>query len=265
MLQALLQSPLSTLVIDTEGDETTSEFFGQLGCLRFLETFVWKSYQPNSLRFLQENPQLTKFCMYRPATAQFLNTNMLPLLSRSFYQIKSLSLRWDGVSISESAVEEIGRLKSLEQLHLTAGCQAGWKHDWLIDHDMMRRHLSHIPCLKRLALSRDSYSSTSAHSDIGHYYELRFPADTDFEEDEGYFLGHEELEAIWERAHRRRMVAEAEKYAVVIPTLEWLYFGQIPMSIERKSNGARHVTPLCQERDDCWTFLTRMFESELGL
>ena len=268
MLQALLQAPLSTLIIETERNENTSEFFEQLGYLHSLETFVWDLYrqsQTHSLRFLQDNPQLTKFRMPLAAPPQFLNTGVIPLLSRSFYQIKSLSLCWDDVSIPESAIEEIAKLKSLEQLHLTAGCQLGWRHDWPIDHDVMRRHLSHLPCLKKLAFSRDSYSSENALLGIELYYEDRFPQHTDFDEDEGYFLDREELEVIWERVHRVRMLTEGMIYAEVIPTLEWLYFGQIPMSIEQEPNFERYVEPLYHERDDCWTFLRNMFGSELGL
>lgn len=36
---------------------------------------------------------------------------------------------------------------------------------------------------------------------------------------------------IWERAHRNRMLAQAEAYAEVFPKLEWIYCGQLPMEL----------------------------------
>lgn len=63
----------------------------------------------------------------------------------------------------------------------------------------------------------------------------------------------------WERGHRQRMLDEAKKYIDVMPKLQWLYFGQIPMGVVSDQRGPKTVRPLFEERDDCYTLLKRMF------
>ena len=68
---------------------------------------------------------------------------------------------------------------------------------------------------------------------------------------------------IFERAHRDRMLLQAEKYAATLPSLEWIFCGQWPMAIEEHENGiSRTAIPLGTERDTCFTALSRMFSME---
>jgi hypothetical protein len=54
------------------------------------------------------------------------------------------------------------------------------------------------------------------------------------------------------------MLAEAEKYAAIVPSLEWVYFGQIPMGFKLQPDRMRAV-PLWHRRDDCVTALSEIF------
>jgi hypothetical protein len=66
----------------------------------------------------------------------------------------------------------------------------------------------------------------------------------------------------WEENHRDRMIAEADKYVLSMPKLEWMFIGQYPMSIT-ESHGptgvTRHAQISTEKRSDKMTFLKRMF------
>lgn len=81
------------------------------------------------------------------------------MLAQSFSNLMSLSLVWDSLQILCQAMDYISQITTLEQLHLSAGFQAGWRHDWPIDHQVMQKYLRNLPLLKNLAFSRDSYSN----------------------------------------------------------------------------------------------------------
>lgn len=67
-------------------------------------------------------------------------------------------------------------------------------------------------------------------------------------------------EEIWELSHRNNVLAEAEKYATVLPNLEWIYCGQWPMKIKCPGDGSfGNAFPLSEERDSCRTLLSHMF------
>lgn len=164
----------------------------------------------------------------------------------------------------------------------------------LIDHDVLRASFRGLARLKRLAFSRDTYSPRGLPATLVEaYYEYRILSpidraframrrrglslpgdestgegtdDDDDDDDSSGGGGGDDSglsdEEIWERHHRRRMVREAEKYAAVLPELEWIYCGQWPMDIrkEETSSGTRRVAvPSSEERDTCWTLLRRMF------
>jgi hypothetical protein len=52
----------------------------------------------------------------------------------------------------------LGRLTSLEQLHLSAGVQIGWRFNWIIDHAVLIQTLQPLQKLKTIAFSRDTYN-----------------------------------------------------------------------------------------------------------
>ncbi|KAL6790178.1 hypothetical protein GGI42DRAFT_347192 [Trichoderma sp. SZMC 28013] len=138
-----------------------------------------------------------------------------------------------------------------------------------------------------LALARDTYPISSiSHIDVEKYYSLRLVgeteradararADLDIDETSSVVDTHdmienqqnegEESEAevqIWERAHRNRMLAQAEAYAAAFPALEWILCGQRPIGFHCDlENNISHkkAIPLTQNRDECYTFLNRTF------
>lgn len=64
----------------------------------------------------------------------------------------------------------------------------------------------------------------------------------------------------WERRHRQRMLAEANKYVDILPKLVWMYFGELPMEVEPADQiGPSVVRPLSDGRDSCYTLLKRIF------
>lgn len=227
------------------------------------------------------------------STPQILDSHILPLLSGGRWSnLRSLSLTWSEpggrvemkpATIPEASLAAVGTIESLEQLCLSAGMQFGWRQQWLIDHDAVRHHLRGLAKLKRLALSRDTYVppdhvsgpevdmyyldrwlSSAARSEALERPELGRVGDGEhMAGGEGHNDGLEDDESeIWERAHRNRMLREADVYAAVFPHLEWVYCGQWVMEIQKKttSEGAIRVAmPLTKGRDSCRTFLKQTF------
>lgn len=246
------------------------------------------------INFLSRHSHVRKLSIGR-STPQLMDFHLVPLLSNGRWSnLNSLSLVWsepgsmvetqpDIATISAASLAAVGSIESLEQLCLSAGEQFGWRHEWLIDHNTARLCLRGLAKLKRLAFSRDTYVLPDDASGPGveKYYERRWVTlaerndalerpDLDRVGDIEHMVdgeGNDEAPEdgsieIWERAHRNRMLREAEKYASVFPHLEWIYCGQWPMEIRNKpmSEGmVRVAMPLAKERDSCWTFLERMF------
>jgi hypothetical protein len=234
LLGAESECRLRVLHANTEHDEMTSLCYENRGTIHSLETFVWYSFRlppDQSLGFLRSNIQLSKLKVFFAAPPILLEEQLLPLLSRSFSRLKSLSLVWDDTFIPDSALELISSLQSLEQICLSAGQQYGWKHSWLIDHNSMRRNLAKLTRLRKIAFPRDSYNPRTGSLDIESYYEVRIPG---LENDETLWEDMRrgvKLEQIWERQHQHMILVEANKYIRMLPKLEWLYFGQLPMGV----------------------------------
>lgn len=228
-----------------------------------------------SLEFLKANPQLSKLNVYFDGAANLIGGKLLPILSKSFSNLTSLGLVWSENSISETALQYISSLSTLQQLHLSAGNRSGWKHDWLIDHILMRKHLSRLQGLQKLAFSRDTYFRNSRlvqdnpeehQYEAEDYYGLRIvPYDWIYDNHDIYTEAvygnsgdYDEAaeNRLWEEWHRDCMLEEAEEYKRILPRLTWLYFGKIPMHVPRSEAS---VEPLHPERDNCSTFLQNMF------
>ena len=231
-------------------------FFKSRGLIPSLEAFAWDCIltTDDSLHCLRANPQLLRLAFPSALANCLIETQILPLLSESFSRLESLSLVWEENEIPESAVEVIGTLKTLKQLHLSAGCQFGWRHDWPIKHGVMRKHLSNLLQLEKLAFSRDSYVTKYSRHRLNTYYEDRLPVFA-YDSDET-----EHNQRVWEVQHQKRMRNEANQYIRVMFRLEWLYFGQIPMKVSRSGkNHSKRAVPLHPERDSCWTLLRKIF------
>lgn len=68
-------------------------------------------------------------------------------------------------------------------------------------------------------------------------------------------------EEMFELYHRNTMMNIVDAYAKDIPSLDWIYVGQLPFSIEHHGEDVE-VTPLTAERDSCETAPSRMFGLE---
>ncbi|RYP33546.1 hypothetical protein DL768_011095 [Monosporascus sp. mg162] len=291
---SFLDAPLRHLCLPSLFDvDQLSEPLATCGTLCHLETLVFPkihSKEAASLLqpFLARHPHISKLSAGEGEEArggdQSLSSHIIPLLRPDrFVNLRSLSLAFGDGSLSaergprsttipESSLEVIGKLVSLEQLCLSAGIRTGWRTQWLINHDILRKHLVRLTKLKKLAFSRDTYSPNPIFAmldEVEGYYSMRnvgreqkAAARARPELDDN----HEDLadDEIWERAHRNLMLDEADKYAALLPDLEWIFCGQWPMGVRRSSDGRgpARAFPLTEERDECYTFLQRTFGLE---
>ena len=270
-------SPIRFLEVDISKNPRVADFFDTCGYLPNLEVFVWSGFKMMnpSLGFLQANSHIRKLRIDGEAP-QFIEEQLLPLLHRQFKNLISLSLRWpeNQDHIPQSALDQISTLHRLEQLCLSAGCQVGWRHSWVINHDAMQNCIQNLRNLRKLAFSRDTYIEqnldveTQGEGDPERYYEDRFPRNLATLVAQPFFGEGDpikKLELAWEMQHRNEMATIAVKYADSLPELEWIYLGQHPMRIDRGPTGITKPIPLSTERDGCWTYLRRMFGREKDL
>ena len=267
-------SPLRFLEADISTDSRVAEFFNNCGYLPNLEVFVWScigfTMENPSLGFLLANSHIRKLRIDGEAS-QFIEDELLPLLGKGFENLVSLSLKWpeDQDHIPQSALDKISSLHRLEQLCLSSGCQVGWRYSWVIDHHAMQNCVQKLPNLRKLAFSRDTYIEQSpavpGAGDPERYYQNTMPRNWTTLVVHPFFSEGDtvkKLELAWEMQHRNDMAAIAAEYAVLLPALEWIYLGQHPMRIDRGPTGIPKAVPLSTERDDCWTYLRRMFGRE---
>ena len=301
---SLLSSPLRHLELSRRVLFNYASDLAEREPLRDLESFVISSLPASDevckhvADFITQHHHLQKLsvnCGYDMNGEPYLDRFIVPALEQaSFGNLRSLSLAWGGGSmdeetrpheshISRASLEIIGRILSLEQLSLSAGCITGWRHQWLVDHRELRACLTPLRRLRRLALNRDTYRSVEGR-EVEQYYHTQYvgpservDAEARPELDMQYNASEsassrvsesawrraENLKsAIWERAHRNRMLVHAEAYAEVLPELEWMLCGQRPIGFQNapfSPNGRRLAVPLTALRDECYTFLERTF------
>jgi hypothetical protein len=87
-----------------------------------------------------------------------LNEGILSLISERFQYLSSLSLSWAANDVSKSSLDIIGKIISLEQLHMKFGHAYLKKHPWLVDHDEIQFSLQGLQKLKFIAFDEDSYT-----------------------------------------------------------------------------------------------------------
>ncbi|KAH9903551.1 hypothetical protein F4778DRAFT_780937 [Xylariomycetidae sp. FL2044] len=262
--RSILEAPLKYLEVPSYSN--VEEALSESKSPRQLETFVMKMVSSKLKdavgRFLARNWRLGKICISE-FDPDIIDQVIIPKISSgAFTNLTSLSLHWKhhgitekdeshNVIIPESSLRAIGRIASLEQLQLTGGMSAGWRCQWKINHDVLRHCLGDLSRLRRLAFCRDGYSTYEdweSEFDVEMYYEnLDIPP---------------HRAAKNEARHLRRMMKQAKQYAATMPSLEGIFLGQRPMSIERtRSNDGSmtrfKVKPLTVERDSCETYLDR--------
>jgi hypothetical protein len=195
-----------------------------------------------------------------------IDMQLLPLLVESFHNLASLSLVWEGISISESALEQIGTLRSLRQLKLSAGAQSGWRPNWFVDHDAASSRLSRLKNLRNLTFNLDTYkkrSGASFNKSDEDYYSGRFfepwddgereiwqarmaeldprSVDTEATSGEGDPIFDERRIRTFETVHSMRMQAQATKYVDALPSLRSIYVGKTLFSVEDSARGRQAV------------------------
>jgi hypothetical protein len=296
-LSALLNAPLRQLFLGpAPSTEAKKSLFISLSPLRNLDELVipispfgdFDAY----VAFLEKHPRLRKLCI-DPCSSELLDSGIIPLLSAGkFSNLRSLSLSWyepssddafDNsavVRVAKESLAAIGTILPLEQLRLSTRTD-GWRRRWLIDHDEMRSCLVALSNLKKLAICGDTYDTDGSLHVVG-YYSVRTVSDSerrdaearpeldedadsrncdaDDEDSDGASEYGRRSDEIWERAHRNRMLEQAEKYATTLPSLEWMYCGQRPMEIIDPFPGvSKFAVPLTEERDECFTFFENLF------
>ncbi|KAK1237353.1 hypothetical protein MKX08_002978 [Trichoderma sp. CBMAI-0020] len=233
-------------------------------------------------------PQPTRLTIPMLASGMFNNLRRLSLLWGDAFLAQGANEYKSGVF--EASLAGLGTIASLEELCLRAGCSTDLTCSWLIDHDMLRCQLNGLSRLRKLALINDTYYRPELeHISPAEYYERRIVIDSDrmdaaarprHDANEDYELELDKIveslpvmsiskgtdqyvhfdyreqddtdKRTWERAHRNRMLLQAEAYAQVLPELEWMYCGQRPMEIRahRGEDGivCKEAVPLGRQR-----------------
>ncbi|KAL7947014.1 hypothetical protein V8C42DRAFT_299548 [Trichoderma barbatum] len=329
---SFLAAPLRHLSLPLNGLNKSRRYMSDCPPLKHLETLVVPSLSMNTelaqlvVDFVLQHSHVRKLSIQN-GTPQLLDQRILPALANGKWSnLTSLSLSWrdpevttpsnpNDAQIAPEALAAINSIKSLEQLCLSAGESAGWRHHWLPDHNDLRLRLQDLGNLQKLAFSRDTYQIPEEipFRDMEGYYDDRWVTQTEyndaaarphldpvergllrptysyglqvtdsgdgyvadnysFEEEDGDY-GSDVVGAdidnlvpndkIWERAHRNRMLWEAEQYAVVLPKLNWVFCGQLPMSVKATEGAEEKIfvaTPLSQQRDPLCKILRPIFE-----
>ncbi|KAF5632031.1 hypothetical protein F52700_6548 [Fusarium sp. NRRL 52700] len=293
-ISSFLAAPLKSLDLDHMVLQNPSTFACQ--SLRDLEDFV-VSFPPRHIssckriaKFLSQHTGLHRLYFHEASAdivgIPFLDDIILPTLnSCDFGNLRSLHLAWGESQIPRGSLQRIGQLVSLEQLSLSAGNSDEPRRRWLVDHDELRRRLRQLQRLTKLAIVQDTYPVSIPHVPCEYYYEFRMPRDgwiedADLRPDldprtyQELVMEATESDAkavralpgyaewIWERAHRNRMLDQADKYAAILPKLEWMFCGQRPIGYTEAPEGQcelRRAVPSTKWRDQCRTYLAQTF------
>jgi hypothetical protein len=277
---ALLEPPLTSLTIQTSRDSKLEQSLSKRGCIDELKTFVWDvlpardhddHLSDHVLEFLRQNTQVSRFALrYGPGHIPntVLEHKILPLLSKSFLALTSLSLEWREDDIPESALEIISTLKSLNQISLSAGRTPNSRSPtWFINHRTMQKYLVKLPHLQKVAFSRDWYGSPLFNDSIPKWRPDNFPFNSPHSDPE---LREKCLS--WEFAHATVIIYDAMDYIGILPNLDWIFLGGHPMEVKtifwgKECPRMRAVfdefnSPPRHERDSCFSYLRRIFAGE---
>lgn len=139
-------------------------YLSQRGTLSSLESLTWLPQPPEAdddlLSFLESHTHLKELYLRKSFTTDTLDNKLLPLLGSRFNDLTSLFLIGEGEVFEESSLELIGKVRTLQLLHLSVGDQ-DYSFQWIVDHEAIRRHLSTLTNLKTLLFSRDIRTTAS--------------------------------------------------------------------------------------------------------
>ncbi|KAI1619857.1 hypothetical protein EDD37DRAFT_613563 [Exophiala viscosa] len=253
-VQALLPSGLACKLVRLEVDSPdvyTVQHIDTFTEIPTLKELALTNIMGVPLSLIEANSQLDLLSIIVcDDQADIMDNTLLPLLCRRFHNLRSLAIEYGSArtQVSNSALQYISQLKSLERLHLSAGERYLWRKTWLVDHHAIRQCVRQLPKLKSLALSRDTYHPDISNTNGDHYERYYTSPDLltarDSKEHQlisrrydeltgGNFEG--ELKWKFEMIHRRRMLLKAYKYIYLRyedgPSLDSLYFGELPASM----------------------------------
>ena len=124
ILEALISDSLRILCVGQERDcEVRRRFLRQRGCLANLEQLVCDSSPvpaDHPLDFFCANPQIVKLAV-QAWPSSLLEVKLLPILSQHFSKLRVLSLIWERRQLSESALQAVASIRTLERLHISCG------------------------------------------------------------------------------------------------------------------------------------------------
>ncbi|UKZ78897.1 hypothetical protein TrVFT333_006643 [Trichoderma virens FT-333] len=134
-----------------------------------------------------------------------------------------------------------------------------WLTQRVYDDAMERQHLDPAEYFLRPRLIHGAHA-TSFGDAIGN---ITIGEDAEFGSVNGNTDNSIPNDMIWERSHRNRMLREAEKYASVFRKLNWIFCGQLPISVKATEGSGEPVfeaTPLSKRRDRFSSTLIPIFE-----
>lgn len=223
-------------------DKKLGPFLAGRGHISTLTHLNWPDFALHQdidacISFFTANPQLETI-QFDDCPPKLIDNPLGPLIASNFNNLTSLALSWDATEIKPASLHLIGTITTLKHLWLSAGLRLAEEFEWLVNHRTLRKKLRPLKQLEWLALTRDLYPNGNDH--------VRFSNQPKSQE--------------WEDDHRRLMVGHAIHCARSHPKLEWVYFGQVPMSIKRTGSGAGDVdaVPL-KGREDCEMLLMEMW------
>ncbi|KAL7905338.1 hypothetical protein GGI35DRAFT_145158 [Trichoderma velutinum] len=202
---SFLSAPLRHLSLPVNGPNMSKQYMSDCPTFQDLETLIVPSLSMDVelanliADFVLQHSHVSKLSVQN-GTPYLLDQQILPTLaSGEWSNLTSLSISWRYLeNASSSGTEQaythiaaeslaaITRIKSLEQLCLSAGEAideaAGWRQYWLPDHNDLRIRLQGLDNLQKLAFSRDTYKIPDEipFRDIESYYDDRWVTQAEF-------------------------------------------------------------------------------------
>lgn len=253
----LLLGPLTrveTLAMDTMTPSALN-FFGTRGYMAPLKHFCFLIHDQGDsapfaqiMEFLAHNNQLETLHIPGPVSPSILSQSLLPALTQHFKWLTSLHLVWASSDIQEEALGFLTSIRSLRHLWLSAGNQSGMRNTWKIDHEPILAQLSRLPHLLTLAFSRDTYAVDAhplAPRSWDYYSSKALPVSLDIStylsppDFDTYQATQERVEQnalrrlAWGKWHAERMLMLGNRYGMALPSLTWLFVGQLVLLSNR--------------------------------
>ncbi|KAF8663997.1 hypothetical protein AX16_000848 [Volvariella volvacea WC 439] len=254
------RTSVTSLTVDSLA-EHSRRYLVDRGAIPSLEHLHWiyaEDSFPDMMTFLDANRQLTFFAISTAIPADLITTELLPKFASDFHFLTSLNLKWSGATIPEDSLELLAKIHCLKHMWISAGCQAGCRHTWEIDHAALRDALKPLARLETFAVTRDTYSirvHPLRDPDPAVYYmNQNFPVGVTFadylNEDEmrdGYLgsgvVRNGLMTRGWERWHRSMMHVEAQKYVECFSKLTWCFIGQICWAVVEEDSNTTQSPP----------------------